>query len=284
MLERRSIDGPLTARKIADAVLTAIEMIPNYDDAFLAMISEEAASLDFKSTRVHAGLEKDAAELERQIDNFMAFIREGDRSQRVRDELERLEVELNRVNGRMREFEDSPTGSIVIPPISELKLMARQAFGDLASDHPEIGRLMRLLIPKIADFPCRLYDGKKIVMRAKFRLQLSRLLPDKRTQDILLHPLEQIRTVDLFDHPQREKHRQRIADLRQTGVTEAGAATICGITRTAAQNAMRLHRKMRQLGLDDPYVPVTEPPEDSKLSRHHHHRYRFDPLDDAGQF
>ena len=39
------------------------------------------------------------------------------------------------------------------------------------------------------------------------------------------------------------------------------------------------------IGLTDPYVAVTEPPDDyAKLRRHKHKRYRFEPLEGAGEF
>jgi len=280
-----SIGGPLAARKMADAILAAIETVPEYDDTFLSTINEEAARLDSDRNRKRSELERNATAIDRQIDNLVVFIREGDQSPRVRDELERLESERRHVTSCLQDLDNQPNESIVIPPLSELKLMAREAFGELAVDDPDFGRLMRLLIPKIVVFPVRLCDGKQIVMRAKFRLQFSRLLPEKRRQDVLLKPLEQILSVDLFDHPQREAHRRTIVGMRAGGSTETDAADVCGITRTAAQNAMRLQRIMRQLNLDDPYIQVTEPLAGCKKPRRHlHKRYRFEPRDDAGQY
>lgn len=48
---------------------------------------------------------------------------------------------------------------------------------------------------------------------------------------------------------------------------------------TATQNAMALQRAMDARGIDDPYVPVLAPPEDgTKIKRHRHPEYRFQPL------
>ena len=64
-------------------------------------------------------------------------------------------------------------------------------------------------------------------------------------------------------------------------LNHAQIAAKLGITKTAVQRAFTLQRKMNELGLTDPYVPVLEPPADyTKLRRHKHHRYEFKPLED----
>jgi hypothetical protein len=127
--------------------------------------------------------------------------------------------------------------------------------------------------------------GGLIVLRARFRLRVSNLLPDRRVQQTLQQPLERVLTVDLFDPPQPETFRRRVCELRAGGMTQREAADQCGLTVTAAQDAAGLQRRMDTLGLTDPYVAVTEPPDDyGKLRRHLHSRYRFEPVEGAGQF
>ena len=89
--------------------------------------------------------------------------------------------------------------------------------------------------------------------------------------------------VDLFDPPQREEFRAQVIALK-ADMTEREVAENLGITQPAVQNAAGLQRHMDKLGITDPYVPVTEPPAaGSKLRRHEHKRYRFEPLDGAGE-
>ncbi len=67
-------------------------------------------------------------------------------------------------------------------------------------------------------------------------------------------------------------------------MTERQVATDLGLTVTAAQRASKLQRMMDEMKINDPYIPVTEPPEDlTKMRRHKHKRYRFEPLPDAGE-
>jgi len=55
-----------------------------------------------------------------------------------------------------------------------------------------------------------------------------------------------------------------------------------GLTVTAAQRAMSLHRQMLQAGVIDPYQPLVAPPDcDGKFRRHKHARYRFHPVESS---
>jgi site-specific DNA recombinase len=86
------------------------------------------------------------------------------------------------------------------------------------------------------------------------------------------------------DHPQRELFRTRVVEARAKGKTEREVAADFGITVTAAQKAAVLQRRMDELGITDPYVRVTDPPEDSrKMRRNLHSAYRFEPLPGAGE-
>jgi len=278
-------DGPLAAERIGAAVFQEIEQLPDFDEAFIEAVSAESKRLDSDRAERQAQLSAQAHKLEREIANVMAFIRGGDSSSRVRVDLTRLEEQLQLIQREAQRLEKTPPDAISIPPVSEIKAMARTALSGLAKESPDFGKLMKLIIPKIIVFPVRLCDGGLIVLRAKFRLRVSNLLPDKRVQGALQQPLERVLTVDLFDSPQREAFRRRVCDLRAGGLTRNDAAQACTITVTAAQKASGLQRRMDELGLTDPYVAVTEPPDDyGKFRRHLHSRYRFEPLEGAGEF
>jgi hypothetical protein len=54
------------------------------------------------------------------------------------------------------------------------------------------------------------------------------------------------------------------------------------ISQPAVQNAVALARQMEVLGIADPYVPLTAPPDDyERLRRHKHPRFCFEPLTPA---
>ena len=286
-----TVDGPLAARQISEAVFREIEALEDFDGAFLRLVEEQARQAN---TEREAGLRELAAETarnERQLANVAQFIREGSHSPTIRAELEQLEREKSELEYRMSELASRPVDDLVIPTAEELRHLACREFGALALESVEFARLMRCLIPRVVVFPHRLCDGGHIVLRSRFRLCLAGLLPDQNVREVLASPLERILTVDLFEPCQRAAFREQIVALRatinpETGrkYTEADAARDVGITTTAAQRAAALQRTMDQLGLSDPFVPVLEPPEDyTKLRRHQHRRYSFEPLEEAGQ-
>ena len=132
---------------------------------------------------------------------------------------------------------------------------------------------------RIAVFPHRALDGGRVVLRARLDVNFAPLLGagGETVGDLIAATA----TVDLFDPPQQVAFRERVVALRGGGMTERAAAEELGLTVTAAQRAMKLDRLMRQLGADDPYCLLSEPPDDDgKVRRHRHPRYRFEPLAD----
>jgi hypothetical protein len=96
--------------------------------------------------------------------------------------------------------------------------------------------------------------------------------------------LRKTMVVDLFDLPQREAFRKEATNLVESGKNQREAAKILGITSTAVQRAQALDKKMKELGITDPYTQLSEPPpENSKIKRHKHPRYKFNPVERPDQ-
>lgn len=163
-----------------------------------------------------------------------------------------------------------------MPSITELKEQARAAVGEMAFADPAYGRLMHLLIPKIEVLPYRLLDGGAVVLRARLTITLAPLLG--AAADSVGPLLSRIVMVDPFDAPQRVAFRERVVALRATGLSERAVAQELGLTVTAAQRAMALHRMMVAAGVTDPYRLLIAPlDDDCKSRRHKHRRYQFRP-------
>jgi hypothetical protein len=278
-----TIDGPLAAERIADAIASQIAGLEDFDSTFVELLNEEADrinnELDTSIRQVRLDLERN----QRETENVVSEIRAGNASQLLRTELERLEQEATELDARREDAERSRVARIVLPSAADLKRLYREAFQGLAKGSYRFARKMRVLVPRIVVFPVQLCDGGHIVLRAKFRLRLAGLIQDRGTRKAVDRILQTVMTVDLFTPPQREAFRTRVVALRRAGRKEREVAKELGITQPAVQKAAALQRKMDELGITDPYVPVTEPPADgSKLSRHKHKRYRFEPLDGAG--
>ena len=180
-------------------------------------------------------------------------------------------------------LEDQRRSPLILPSVEEIRELAQVGFMELARDSYEFARRVRIIVPRIVVFPFRLCDSDKVVLRAKFWVQLSKLVATPKAQNLLAAQLDQVIEVDLFDKPQREIYRQQIVG-RPEGMTVAEASAACGITKTAGQHASNLQRLMDKLKITDPYIPVTKPPAGSrKLRRHLHPRYQFKPKPDAGE-
>ena len=126
--------------------------------------------------------------------------------------------------------------------------------------------------------PFQLCDSKGSVLRAYLTLDLVPLVPDADVLEGRTAVLRRELVVDLFEPPQRVAYRERVMALRAEGVTEKTIARKLGLSVSATQRAASLDRLMKQRGLADPYVPLTEPPsEQVRMRKHKHARYRFEP-------
>lgn len=282
-------DGPLAAEKISAAVLAAIENLPEFDEPFLAEVHAEADRLASGRSRELVQLEARLVELDQQLDNLIAFVAGGCGSERVRQEIQKLEQARETLRADRQQLLQTPVQRLDIPSLDELKGLARRSMQALGQDSWDFCKLMHRLIPRIVVLPYRPCDGGTPVLRAAFRLRPSQLLGDRQVSQALSQLLERVLTVDLFHPPQRIACRERIRQGRESGLTERQAAEASRITVTvtvtvtAAQRAAALQRTMEALGLTDPYVPLASPPSDyPKLRRHLHPRYRFEPLPGAG--
>ena len=279
-----TLDGPLATERICEAVFATVEALPDFDAAFLEMVSEEAREYDAaQHSRLQETIGK-IRQVEREVANLVTFIRGGDGSDSVRGELARLETQLKQLRHEKSSIERAPTKTLNIPGVDEIKQIAREAFKDLAISSFQFAALLRQITGPIMVWPFQAVDGGPVVLRAKLQICLSNLLPDTRLQAVLCGPLTREVRLDLFVSPQHiELREQVIAGRKEANEagrkrTEREVAQELGITVTAAQRAAKLGRRMLQLSLQDPYGLLTQPPCCGKNRRHLHSRYRFDPL------
>jgi len=280
-----TFDGPFAAQKIADVALSETRQLNDFDPVFLNKVNEQSRLLDgSRNTRLQE-INRELTTVHREIENVMKFICGGDAGEWVRAELRRLEDREKLLLRQKDEIERVPIHAIVIPSAAEIMEVTENAFQDLALDSFEFAKRMREMTGKIYVYPFRLCEGAPFVLRAKLKLHLAALLPDKRVREALEKPLQRVLKIDLFTMPQRVALRERILAGRQEcdpsgrKKTEREVARSLGITVTAAQRASALDRLMTEQGLTDPYILLLEPPMDyPKFRRHLHPRYRFEPL------
>lgn len=279
-----TLDGPLAAAMIADAVRREIEALPDFDREYEALLNEQVRAANQALHGEIGRIDLDLETARRQAKNLVNDVKAGNSSEWVRKSLNELEADIGRLEAERDEAERNCVSEVKLPTADELKRLFRDSFRDLAVDSFTFARKIRRLVPRIVVFPVRLCDGGKIELRAKFRLQLATLIRDPAVRGKLAPTLEREIEVDAFELPQREQFRTQIVAMRAAGITERIVARKLGLTITATQAAAALQRLMDAIGISTPYVMIASPPEDyPKLSRHKHPRYEFKPLDDAGQ-
>ncbi len=276
-----SVDGPTAASKLAARVLQEIQALPDFDKVFLEKVHQQLDEGGLAHRQKIAELDRKAASLERSQSNLLASLREYGPTPLVKADLDRVMAELEDLNFARKEAERAAKAQVSIPAMDDLKKLARAVFEELACDSAELGRQIKRLIPRIVIYPYRLCDGGGQVQRARFTLNLAPLIAGGESIPELARYLSRELEVDLFDPPQRATYRveavRRLAE--SPGKPQYEVAMELGITETAVNRAVALDRKMAEMGLKDPYLPVLQPPEGSnRLRVHQHARYRFEPL------
>lgn len=274
-----TFNGPEAAEKIAAAVLDAICNLPGYDETYE---SEVRAELERKSSTKQTRYAEFSARLastERKHRNIIDAISESGGNSGLYDRLRQLEAEKGDWQDKLRDLEREPNETARLPSIEELKLLASQAFQSLSRESPDFARLMKKLITTIVVDPYRPIDGGDVVLRARFTLTLVPLIPELKglAMDSQLFRSREI-IVDLFEPPQRIAFRERVVTLIGRKMFQRDVGKELGITQPAVQNALKLNVLMQKMSTLDPYVLVTEPPDDSnRFRRHKHPRYHFSP-------
>jgi hypothetical protein len=214
----------------------------------------------------------------------MAAIQEIGHSPSLIAELKTLEATKAQLAYELSSIRTTSTSIPKMPSMEEIKTMVLQNMQSLAKNSQEFGRLLRQLIDRIVVLPFQHCDGGSPVLRAYFELNLASLLPHIPGMESLLPALKKSMVVDLFDMPQREAFRIEATALIASKKNQREVAKILGITPTAVQRSQALDKKMKELGITDPYIQLNEPPpENSKIKRHKHPRYKFNPIERPDQ-
>jgi hypothetical protein len=274
------VKGDLICRKLTEAIWQEIQNLSGFDETLVANVRATAQVARNGRTKQREQIQHRLNTISLQIGNVTKAIAEQGTSKALLGKLNDLEAEQEELQQQCQSLHEPLPEEVGLPSLEAMKTRAEELFQCFAASDPEIGRLMRRLIPDLRCYPVRLCDEGPVELRAHFTLHLAPLVTANGIAPELDALLRKEMVVDLFDPPQRVAYREQVVRLRADGMTEREVAHQLGLTITAAQRAMALDRLMKKRGLLDPYVPLQEPPADyGKLRRHMHPRYRFEPLD-----
>jgi len=274
-----SINATKTGNKIITAIEKEISSLKDFDKILLKEIEEELNNTKSNNSQRQRKLQAQQDANDRQIKNILGAIRETGHSESLLTELKTLEATKVQLTFELNSILAMSTLKPKMPSMEEIKTMVLMSMSSLAINSQEFGRLLRQLIDRIVVLPFQHWDGGSPVLRAYFKINLANLLPQIPGMEIFATALSKTMVVDLFDPPQREAFRTEAANLIASGKNQREAAKILGITSTAVQKAKDLHKRMEQAGITFPYIQLIEPPpENRKIRRHKHPRYKFDPI------
>ncbi len=275
-----SINSEKAGNKIITAIEKEISSLKDFDEVLLKEIEKELKNSKSSATQRQRKLQTQQDANTKQMKNIMAAIRETGHSASLIAELKTLEATKAQLAYELSSILTTTDLIPKMPSMEEIKAMVLESMRSLAINSQEFGRLLRKLIDRIVVRPFQHCDGGSPVLRAYFELNLASLYPHIPGMEVLSAALRKTMVVDLFDLPQREAFRTEATALIASGKNQREAAKILGITSTAVQRAQALDKKMKELGITDPYIKLNEPPpENSKIKRHKHSRYEFNPVE-----
>jgi DNA invertase Pin-like site-specific DNA recombinase/DNA-binding NarL/FixJ family response regulator len=270
---QRQLTDTLTA-----ALLTEVGHMAGFDAALAEKVRQQLDSAGQSRDRRKQELQRAIQAVEVKQRRLLDCIESGQSVPALMARLQELEAELAEQRYQLLSLDQEPDATIELPDMPTLRSMADAALAKSMDDDPEAVRLLRRLIPEYVVLPYRICDGNAVVARAHLKVNLASLLPAGVQAMLDDQVLTKSLCVDLFDVPQRVTYREEILRLKREGVPHRAIARQLGLKQQAVLNALYLDERMQSLGLTDPYELVTEPPQHTRLRRHLHPRYRFEPL------
>ncbi len=278
------VNGSLATNAVVTALAAELERLDGFDAQFRGMVAEAAQRGGANSDRRSAELRRAESVVANQRANILDAITSYGPKPMFTEKLAELDAEEQRTARERRELDKLRGRPLILPgSVADLRGMFQEKFQVLAANSLEFGALLQQVVPNFRVHLVRLCDGGHLLPRAQVSLSLAGLVPDTRHVPEMSSLLTRSVTLDLFEAPQRERIRPEAARLAAEGVPQREIARRLAepATQAAVSQALALDRRMRELGLDTPYVLVTEPPTDyQKLRRHKNPKYRFEPLPD----
>jgi hypothetical protein len=273
-----TVDRAELANCVAVTIHRQIETLPEIDSELIRKVTKEAEALAGHQNRELKRLNVERTKTQGEIDRLTTAIATVASSTAL---LTRLLVTEQRLRELDNEIDDMTAAVPLIPELptaDKLRLLAQQAFLELAVDNREFAKVMRDIVCEFYVLPYRLIDGGSILPRVVFKLDLGSIEGVAVPKQLDCMTLDCM--VDLTKPPQRVEFREQVVSLRESGLKEREVAAQLGITQPAVQYAAKLHLEMIRLGVSDPWQPVsTHDAAAISFKRILNARFRFEPLD-----
>ena len=260
---------------VLEAVVDAVLSLDGVRDAVLARVRalhEKGGSLAVELKK----LDKEENKLVSAIERLSAAVESGDGTlSSLTSRLADRERDLAIVRSRRQEVEEQAGRKEKLPSAAKLLQHLEAVKGQLIGEEARAAVILRQLLDgPIRVVPFMRIDGKRVVPRLEFTLNLVAALPSA-----VAAPLRQAATgegelpagepaamlqrtlmVNAFAEPQLVKHACVIVQRRLEGKTYKEIAKELDLTKDHIQNCARITKLMEEAGLPEPYHRLTEKP------------------------
>jgi DNA invertase Pin-like site-specific DNA recombinase len=257
--------------KIGGAIVDQLlRLLPNYDVVYercMNLIKEG----DGVARRRLEHLHRTEADLQHRISGINDAIEKSGGQPSLLERLKSLEAELAVCQADSRELTSSPTPAVPLPSREEIRARIEELKPMLFdSMERKAGPIIRLLTSPIRAVPYKAFDSQRIIVRGHFDLDLLALVPncwrDLLTGGVQPEQAAEIAkltttpmVVDLFERPAYLVNAQQVFELKQGGLTNKQIMARLNISWDAVKAAYKAALRMKELGLSDPYLRLTEP-------------------------
>ncbi|MGC4005226.1 MAG: hypothetical protein QM811_19745 [Pirellulales bacterium] len=138
----------------------------------------------------------------------------------------------------------------------ELRVALPALLKDMSARSKEFSDLLRKIFPQIDVFPIQAIDSTQMWPRARVAFDASAL--GGENADALAEGF----TLDLFAPSVQYLHREECVRMKKENpkLSTVKIGEALGISNQSVSRALKLHAKMLEMGLDEPYRVVTEHP------------------------
>ncbi|QDT92517.1 hypothetical protein [Gimesia algae] len=226
-------------------------------------------------------LNRRRTELKRQQNNLLKLVMGNDdppefvaeKAREIQSQLDDLKLDEERLQSQLSQARSLPTRDKIAAKFLEA---AEQV---LSMDRTAGDVLERILKGPIRAVPCQQLGSNKVVLRAEMTLQLVKFggqglslqLPGEEQLAANPEVFEEEITVDLFEASSTPANAMsalefydRDPDHRPT-LEEIGAHL--EISKRGAHLALKMGKELQERGLTDPFIPLTEAPENASRWR-----------------
>ncbi len=272
--------GPESAKKISDAVLSAIGTMPDFEAVYADIVRDQLSEFTEHRSKQRQTLARQLAEVDSNLSNLVSFIAQGNQSTTISSQITTLEQKQMDLRFQLQQLDEAPSPDVALPGAQELRQRFVAALQHLSQDDQETGRLLRQLLPDLHIVPYAICDGSDIVARAEFTLTLVPLLPNEFQSRSESQVFTKRMVVTLGSISQPVALYAEAASLQQQGLKQREIRERLGWkAQSSVERALRIYRIMVRDGLTEPFIRLTSLPDNChRLHRHEHPRYRFEPL------